>query len=119
MVLVSAISTAIFSLAFAFSTNFALSVVLRFIVGFLNGQALSALIPFSLQFVFLIATTSISKAFLSKWSNDYNHALGMSVAITSYGAGLVIAPALSSFLADPLNQYNLTDTSKSSFSLFS
>ena len=37
----------------------------------------------------------------------------MSVATTSYGAGLVIGPALSGFLADPLNQYNITVTSKS------
>ena len=64
-------------------------------------------------FCIFLATSNISKAFLSKWSTDYNHALGMSVATTSYGAGLVIGPALSGFLADPLNQYNITVTSKS------
>ena len=72
----------------------------------------SFLTPFSVSILYTIATSILSKAIISKWSTDDNHALGMSVAITSYGAGTVMGPALSGFLADPLNQYNIMVTSK-------
>ena len=113
VVLISAILSAIVSLAFAFSTNFALSIILRFFVGLLNGKALLfSYVSFS---IILLGTSTLSKAIICKWSTDNNHALGMAVAITAFGAGLVIGPAVSGFLADPLNQYNITVTSKSYF----
>ena len=63
--------------------------------------------------IFFLATLTLGKAIISQYSTDNNHALGMTIATTSFGAGLVIGPALSGFLADPLNQYNITITSKS------
>ena len=48
------------------------------------------------------------KAIISESSNDSNQALGMSILMCSFGFGLVIGPAVSGAVADPIGQYNLT-----------
>ena len=43
--------------------------------------------------------------------NDQNQAFGMSVLAASFGIGLVVGPAVSGAIADPIGQYNLNITS--------
>ena len=64
---------------------------------------------FSVPLTGIIVST---KAVLSEVSSDQNHAVGMAVITTSYGAGLVIGPAVSGVIADPIGQYNLTINSE-------
>ena len=45
-------------------------------------------------------------------SDDRNQAFGLSVLGAAWGCGLIIGPALSGALADPIGQYNLTITSE-------
>ena len=45
-------------------------------------------------------------------STNDNQALGMAVLALSFGMGLVIGPAISGLIADPIGQYNLNITSE-------
>ena len=61
----------------------------------------------------MAATIGVVKTVLSESSNNSNQAIGMALVTTAYGTGLVIGPALSGAIADPVNQYNFTIISES------
>ena len=52
------------------------------------------------------------KAIVCEASDDRNQVFGLSVLGAAWGCGLIIGPALSGVLADPIGQYNLTITSE-------
>ena len=49
-----------------------------------------------------------AKAVIAESSTDKTQALGMSLIMGAFSLGLVIGPAVSGALADPIGQYNLT-----------
>ena len=53
-----------------------------------------------------------AKAVVSEISDDSTQSLGVSVISTSWGMGLIIGPAISGAISDPIGQYNLNVTSK-------
>ena len=53
-----------------------------------------------------------AKAVVSEISDDSTQSLGVSVISTSWGMGLIIGPAISGAISDPIGQYNLNITSK-------
>ena len=107
----SAILTGAASVAFGFSTTFAMAVILRFFVGFLNGTPLFSAYNTSLLFS-AQGIVGTLKASLSESSDNTNQAFGMAVLTSAFGTGLVLGPALSGAIADPVGQYNLNITSK-------
>ncbi len=50
----------------------------------------------------------VSKAIVSEISDDSNQAFGVAVLGTAWGLAVVIGPALSAAISDPIKQYNLT-----------
>ena len=48
------------------------------------------------------------KAIISESSNNRTQALGMSLITCAFSLGLIVGPAVSGVLADPIGQYNLT-----------
>ena len=111
VIVTSAILTGAASVAFGFSTTFAMAVILRFFVGFLNGTPLFSAYNTSLLFS-AQGIVGTLKASLSESSDNTNQAFGMAVLTSAFGTGLVIGPALSGAIADPVGQYNLNITSK-------
>ena len=52
------------------------------------------------------------KAVLSESSTDETQPIGLSILATAFGVGIIIGPAVSGAIADPISQYNLNITSK-------
>ena len=52
------------------------------------------------------------KAVISEASDDTNQAFGISLISCAWGLGLIIGPAVSGAIADPIGQYNLNISSK-------
>ena len=52
-----------------------------------------------------------SKAALSEVTTNKTQPLGLAILSSSFGIGIIIGPAVSGAIADPINQYNLTITS--------
>ena len=52
------------------------------------------------------------KAVVSEVSDDSNQAFGLSLVGASWGLGIIIGPAVSGVVSDPIGQYNLTIDSK-------
>ncbi len=48
------------------------------------------------------------KAVISEASDDSNQSLGVALLGTSFGLGIILGPAVSGFISDPIGQYNLT-----------
>ena len=57
---------------------------------------------------FLPGVVGTVKAVISESSTDKTQALGMSLIMGAFSLGLVVGPAISGALADPIGQYNLT-----------
>ena len=53
-----------------------------------------------------------TKAVLSESSDDSNQALSMVILTSALGTGLILGPAVSGAISDPIGQYNLTITSR-------
>ena len=51
---------------------------------------------------------STAKAVMSEVSDDSTQAFGVSLVGASYGLGIIIGPAVSGAISDPIGQYNLT-----------
>jgi len=49
-----------------------------------------------------------AKAVISEASDDSNQAFGIAVVSCAWGMGLILGPAVSGAIADPIGQYNLT-----------
>ena len=64
---------------------------------------------------FLVMITGVvgtTKAVVSEISDDNTQALGVSIISTSWGLGFIIGPAVSGAISDPIGQYDLIVTSK-------
>lgn len=85
--LMSATGLMLSTLAFAFSTGFYWALITRFIQG---------------SFMGLVA---VSKSILVDLCDDTNVAIGMSLLISSFSAGLIIGPSVAGFLVFPAEQY--------------
>ena len=70
-------------------------------------------------FVISVGIVGNSKASMSENTTNQNHALGMSILASSYGVGIVIGPAISGAVSDPIQQYDLNITSELYFKAFS
>ena len=53
-----------------------------------------------------------AKAAMSANCDNSNQALGLSILASAHGVGLVIGPAISGAIADPIGQYNWNITGK-------
>ena len=52
------------------------------------------------------------KAVISEVSDNSNQAFGVAIVGLSWGAGIILGPAVSGAISDPIGQYNLTIESK-------
>ncbi|XP_064400483.1 uncharacterized protein LOC135346700 isoform X4 [Halichondria panicea] len=75
---------------FGFSVNYGMAIAFRFASGLCNG-----VIP-------------ISKAIVSEVSDDSNQSFGVALLGTAWGLALVVGPAVSAAISDPIGQYNVT-----------
>ena len=55
-----------------------------------------------------VGVIPISKAIVSEVSDNSNQAFGVALLGTAWGLALVIGPAVSAAISDPIGQYNLT-----------
>jgi MFS family permease len=100
VLITSSLLVGLSTLVFGYSVNMYMAVITRLLVGFFNG---------------LIGT---AKAALSASSTDKTQAFGLSVLSTSFTIGLVIGPAISGAIADPINQYNISLINGSSADIY-
>ena len=63
----------------------------------------------TLNYIGVVGTV---KAALSESSTNETQPIGLSILATSFGFGIIIGPAVSGAVADPISQYNLNITSK-------
>ncbi|CAI7992238.1 Protein ZINC INDUCED FACILITATOR-LIKE 1 [Geodia barretti] len=94
VVIVSCVLIGLSSAAFGFSVQIYMAVVFRFFVGLFNGVA------------------GTVKAIISESTTNRSQALGMSLIICAFSLGLIMGPAVSGALADPIGQYNLNISSE-------
>ncbi|XP_062597374.1 uncharacterized protein LOC134258806 [Saccostrea cucullata] len=76
-----------FCLLFGFTSNLPMALIIRFLAGLANG------------------TASISKAILYEVSDDSNQATGLSIVAMSWGAGIILGPAVGGILSNPASRY--------------
>ncbi len=81
------LGTSVSMLLFAFAPNLATALLARFLTGFLNGNV------------------AISKTYMAEITDSTNAARGFSILSFNWGLGMIIAPALGGFLADPATKY--------------
>ncbi|XP_065902788.1 uncharacterized protein [Dysidea avara] len=89
----SGICMAFSSFFFGFSVNFYMAVIFRVLTGLSNG------------------VVGNCRAIVYEHSDDVNKGFGMSLISTAFNSALVLGPAASGVLADPLGQYNLPPNS--------
>ncbi|XP_062610268.1 uncharacterized protein LOC134272049 [Saccostrea cucullata] len=76
-----------FCLLFGFTSNLHMALIIRFLAGLANG------------------TASISKAVLYEVSDDSNQATGLTFIAMSWGAGIILGPAVGGILSNPATRY--------------
>ncbi|RZB81723.1 Protein ZINC INDUCED FACILITATOR-LIKE 1 isoform E [Glycine soja] len=81
------IAVVIFNTLFGLSTSFWMAVIMRFLMGSLNG---------------LLGT---AKAYATEIFREEHQALGLSTVSAAWGIGLIIGPALGGYLAQPVEKY--------------
>ena len=64
------------------------------------------------EYLSLSGAIGTIKAVISEVSDDSNQALGIAMIGLAWGVGIIIGPAVSGALSDPIGQYNLTVKSK-------
>ena len=65
-----------------------------------------------LYYLSALGNVGTTKAVLSESSDDSNQALSMAILTSALGTGLILGPAVSGAISDPIGQYNLTITSR-------
>lgn len=95
------------SLGFGFSVNYYMAIVMRFLVGITNGRSHDGHMTTS-----LLGIVGTVKTIVSESSTDKTQAFGLSLLASAFGFGLIVGPALSGAVSDPINQYNITLNSK-------
>jgi len=87
ILLVGLLGTAITMLIFGFATNYYVALVSRFLTGAMNGNI------------------AISKVYMGELTTTKTQALGFSLLSFTWGLGIVTAPVIGGFLADPVTQF--------------
>ncbi|TKY49802.1 zinc induced facilitator 1 [Spatholobus suberectus] len=87
VVIVGIVSVIIFNTLFGLSTSFWMAVIMRFLLGSLNGLL------------------GPMKAYSSEIFREEYQALGLSTVCAAWGVGLVFGPALGGYLAQPVEKY--------------
>uniref|UniRef100_A0A2P2MM30 Transporter-related family protein n=2 Tax=Rhizophora mucronata TaxID=61149 RepID=A0A2P2MM30_RHIMU len=87
IILIGTFSVFVFNALFGLSTSFWVALSMRFFLGCFNSQL------------------GTIRAYASEVCREEHQALGLSVASTSRGIGLVIGPAIGGFLAQPAEKY--------------
>ena len=64
------------------------------------------MIEFSL--CYYVGAPGVCKAVVSEVSDNSNQAFGVAMLGTSWGLGVILGPAVSGAISDPIGQYNLT-----------
>ncbi|XP_024516053.1 probable peptide/nitrate transporter At3g43790 isoform X2 [Selaginella moellendorffii] len=93
-------SVLVFNTLFGLSTNFAMALATRFILGSFNG------------------VLGVVKAYASEICSEEHQAVGMSTVGTAWGLGLIIGPSLGGFLAQPAEKFPNVFTKGSIFARF-
>ncbi|CAN0880463.1 Protein ZINC INDUCED FACILITATOR-LIKE 1 [Linum grandiflorum] len=100
VILIGTSAMVILNILFGLSVNFWMAIVMRSLLGCMNG---------------LIGTT---KAYASEIFREDRQALGLTTVSTAWGIGLVIGPALGGFLAQPAEKYPKLFSKESVFGRF-
>ncbi|WVZ04195.1 hypothetical protein V8G54_025001 [Vigna mungo] len=87
VIMIGIIAIVIFNTLFGLSTNFWMAVIMRFLLGCFSG---------------LLGPVT---AYATELFREEHQALGVSSVTASWGAGLVIGPALGGYLAQPVEKY--------------
>ncbi|KAH1217383.1 Protein ZINC INDUCED FACILITATOR-LIKE 1 [Glycine max] len=87
VIVMGIIAVVIFNTLFGLSTNFWMAVIMRFLLGSLNG---------------LLGPV---KAYASELFREEHQAIGLSTVSAAWGIGLIIGPALGGYLAQPVEKY--------------
>ncbi|XP_019420129.1 PREDICTED: protein ZINC INDUCED FACILITATOR-LIKE 1-like [Lupinus angustifolius] len=87
IVMIGIVSVIIFNTLFGLSTSFWMAVIMRFLLGSLNGLL------------------GPMKAYSSEIFREEHQALGLSTFSAAWGIGLIIGPALGGYLAQPVEKY--------------
>ncbi|XP_061351064.1 protein ZINC INDUCED FACILITATOR-LIKE 1-like [Gastrolobium bilobum] len=87
VVIIGIISVVIFNTLFGLSTSFWMAVIMRFILGGLNGLL------------------GPMRAYATEIFREEYQALGLSTVVAAWGVGLVFGPALGGYLAQPVDKY--------------
>ncbi|XP_061196699.1 uncharacterized protein LOC133204975 [Saccostrea echinata] len=87
VILMTIFGNGFFCLLFGFTTNLPMALIIRFFAGLANG------------------TASIAKAILYEISDDSNQATGLSIVAMSWGAGIILGPAVGGILSNPAFRY--------------
>ncbi|XP_064400477.1 uncharacterized protein LOC135346696 [Halichondria panicea] len=90
VIIVGLLLVGLSSSIFGLSVNFAMAVIFRFLVGLTNGSV------------------GAIKAVVSEVSDDSTQAFGVTILGASWGLGIILGPAVSGSISDPIGQYNLT-----------
>ncbi|XP_024518312.1 protein ZINC INDUCED FACILITATOR-LIKE 1 [Selaginella moellendorffii] len=93
-------SVLVFNTLFGMSTNFAMALVTRFILGSFNG------------------ILGVVKAYASEICSEEHQAVSMSTVGTTWGLGLIVGPSLGGFLAQPAEKFPNVFTKGSIFARF-
>ncbi|XP_022344919.2 uncharacterized protein LOC111137655 [Crassostrea virginica] len=100
VILMTIFGNGLFCVLFGFTINLPMALVLRFFAGLANG------------------TVGIAKTILYEISDDSNQAIGMSILSMSWGAGIIIGPAVGGLLATPAKKYPAVFTADGAFGQF-
>ncbi|KAG4971006.1 hypothetical protein JHK84_037098 [Glycine max] len=87
VIVIGIIVVVIFNTLFGLSTSFWMAVIMRFLLGSLNG---------------LLGPV---KAYATELFREEHQALGLSTVSAAWGVGLIIGPALGGYLAQPVEKY--------------
>ncbi|KAH1148428.1 Protein ZINC INDUCED FACILITATOR-LIKE 1 [Glycine soja] len=87
VIVIGIIVVVIFNTLFGLSTSFWMAVIMRFLLGSLNG---------------LLGPV---KAYATELFREEHQALGLSTVSAAWGIGLIIGPALGGYLAQPVEKY--------------
>ncbi|XP_054814046.1 protein ZINC INDUCED FACILITATOR-LIKE 1-like [Prosopis cineraria] len=87
VIIIGVLTVVIFNTLFGLSTSFWMAVIMRFLLGGLNGLL------------------GPMKAYATEIFREEHQSLGLSTVSASWGIGLIIGPALGGYLAQPVEKY--------------
>ncbi|XP_057303046.1 uncharacterized protein LOC130642346 [Hydractinia symbiolongicarpus] len=99
--IISSIGTALFTIAFGFTTSFKWAVVTKFAAGCCAGMVV------------------VSKAIIADICDNTNMSLGVTIIVSSYSTGFVLGPVLGGYLSFPAEKYDGVFSKDSVFGRYS